>query len=78
MEYSSTIWDPHTSVNINCLESVQKYAARMCFKNYLVCWLISIFLPYKREETEQNYKCYSYKVIHQLVAIPNNYYRHPK
>ena len=34
MEYLSTIWDPHTSVNINCLESVQKHAARMCFKNY--------------------------------------------
>ena len=31
MEYSSMIWDPHTSVNINRLESIQKHAARMTF-----------------------------------------------
>ena len=34
MKYSSTIWDPHTSVNINRVESIQRYAARMCFRNY--------------------------------------------
>ena len=80
MEYSSTIWDPHTSVNIICLESVQRHAARMCFKNYsryssVTTMLADLNLPilYKIEETEQNYKCYTvYKIVHHLVAIPDD------
>ena len=34
LEYGSTIWDPHTNLNINLLESIQRSAARFCFNNY--------------------------------------------
>ena len=34
LEYASTVWDPHTNVNINKLESVQRHAARFCLGDY--------------------------------------------
>ena len=34
LKYVFTVWDPHTSVNINRLEAVQRSAARMCFKDF--------------------------------------------
>ena len=34
LEYVSTIWDPHTNVNINKLESVQLRSARFCLGDY--------------------------------------------
>ena len=77
MEYSLTIWDPHTSVSINCLKSVQKYAARMCFKNYsrfssVTSMLANLNLPTLQERRNRAKLQMLYKVIHKLVAIPNN------
>ena len=34
MEYASTVWDPHTCVNINRLEAVQRSAARKCYTDF--------------------------------------------
>ena len=34
LEYVSTVWDPHTNVNITKLESVQRHAARFCLGDY--------------------------------------------
>ena len=34
MEYASSVWDPHTCVNINQLEAVQRSATRMCYKDF--------------------------------------------
>ena len=77
MEYSSTIWDPHTLVNINRLESVQKHAARMCFKNYsrfssISSMLANLNLPTLQERRNRAKLQMLYKIIHQLVAIPDN------
>ena len=33
-EYSSTVWDPHTSKNIDKLERFQRRAARFVYYNY--------------------------------------------
>ena len=71
MEYSSMIWDPHT------LESVQKHAARMCFKNYsrlssITSMLANLNLSTLQERRNRAKLQMLYKVIHQLVAIPNN------
>ena len=35
LEYASTVWDPHTNVNITKLESVQRCATRFCLGDYL-------------------------------------------
>ena len=34
MEYSSTVWDPHTARNINKIEMVQRRSARFVFNNF--------------------------------------------
>jgi len=34
IEYASPIWDPHSALNINRLESIQCSAARFCFNDY--------------------------------------------
>ena len=34
LEYASTVWDPHTNVNITKLESVQRRVARFCLGDY--------------------------------------------
>ena len=75
MEYSLKIWDPHTSVNINRLEPVQKHAARMCFKNYsrfssVTSMLADLNLPTLQEGRNRAKLQMLYKIIHQLVAIP--------
>ena len=34
LEYSSSVWDPHTQVLINKIEMVQRWAARFCHNDY--------------------------------------------
>ena len=34
VEYASSVWDPHTSLNIQKVESIQRRAARFCFNNF--------------------------------------------
>ena len=77
MEYSSTIWDPHTSVNINRVESVQRYAARMCFRNYsryssVTSMLAELNLPTLEERRTRAKLQLFYKIIYHLVSIPDN------
>ena len=34
LEYASSVWDPHTTINIQRLESVQRRAARFCLNDF--------------------------------------------
>ena len=34
LEYASPVWDPHIAININLLESTQRSAARLCYKDH--------------------------------------------
>jgi len=34
LEYTSSMWDPHTKRHLNLLEGVQKFALRVSFKQY--------------------------------------------
>jgi hypothetical protein len=34
VEYSSSVWDPYTSGQINCVEKIQRKAARFCLNRY--------------------------------------------
>ena len=74
--YSSTVWDSqsHTSININCLESVQRHAARMCFRNYsryssVTSMLSELNLPTLQGRRSRAKLQMMYKIIHHLVAI---------
>ena len=75
MEYSSTVWDPHTLINIDRLESVQRHAARMCFRNYsryssVTSMLSDLNLPTLQDRRSRAKVQMMYKIIHHLVAIP--------
>ena len=77
LEYSSTVWDPHTSVNINILESIQKSAARFCYNTYSRFFSVSAMLNCLSLSTLQSRRNKAklstmYKIIHHLVAIPDN------
>ena len=74
MEYSSTIWDPHTSVNINRVESIQRYAARMYFTRYssVTSMLAELNLPTLEERRIRAKLQLFYKIIYHLVTIPDN------
>ena len=34
LEYAIPVWDPHLSKDVEALESVQRYASRMCTKQW--------------------------------------------
>ena len=74
LEYSSTVWDPHTLVNIIKLESIQKSAARFCYNTYSRFCSVSamqncfclLTLQCRRNKAKLSMM---YKIIHHLVAI---------
>ena len=34
IEFASPVWDPHTALHVNKIESIQRSAVRFCFNNY--------------------------------------------
>jgi hypothetical protein len=83
LEYCSTIWNPHTTSNINKLESVQKNAARFVLnephdykKPYSTTKMVK---DLNWETLEQRRKrsdvALMNKVVHHLIAVP--VYHHP-
>ena len=34
MEYASTIWDPHTQKDVDCLEKTQRRSARFVYQDF--------------------------------------------
>ena len=57
IEYAASAWDPHTLLNINKLESIQRTAARFCFNDfsrYSTCCLLLIYHCYRQEEPKLN------------------------
>ena len=78
VEYASPVWDPHTSLYINHLEAVQRSAARFCCKDYsrfssVTSMLSSLNLPSLRDRRIRAKLLMMYKIIHQLVCIPDDF-----
>ena len=76
-EYSSTLWDPHTSSNINHLEAVQRSAARMCLNSFsrnssVTVMLNDLELPSLHCRRFKSKLQMLYKIIHNLVDIPSD------
>jgi len=75
--YSSTVWDPHTSSNINRLEAVQRSAARMCLNSFsryssVTVMLNGLELPSLHSRRFKSKLQMLYKIIHNLVDIPSD------
>jgi len=72
MEYSSTVWDPHTSVNINRLQVVQRSAVRICYKDFSRYSSVSTMLVnLKCRRTRAKLKML-YKIMNHSIAIPDD------
>jgi len=77
MEYASTVWDPHTNVNISRLECVQRSVARMCYKDFFRCSSVSTMLNNLNLPTLQCKRNklklqMLYKIINHIVDISDD------
>ena len=75
LEYASTVWDPHTNVNITKLESVQRRAARFCLGDYshyssVTCMLQLLDLPSLQSRRKLAKLTTMYKIIYIFLPIP--------
>ncbi len=74
LEYSSTIWDPHTKLQINQIEKVQRRAARFVSSRYHNTSSVSDMLqtlnwPSLEIRKTRTRLIMFYKIIHSVVAI---------
>ena len=79
LEYASTVWSPHTDLDINKLESVQSRAARWVTHDYQYTSSVSTMLQDFNWRTLDQRRIDSrlvllYKVTYNLVAIPASDY----
>ena len=75
LEYSSSVWDPHTKELINQIEMVQRRAARFVTSNYSRKSSVALMLQQLQwrslfERRAQNKVLIIYKIMNGLVAIP--------
>ena len=75
LEYSSSVWDPHTQDSISKIDMVQRRAARYTCNNYHNTSSVSAMLntlnwPNLQERRLRSRLIMMYKITHQLVAIP--------
>jgi len=76
LEYASSIWAPHTNVNIQRLEAVQRRAARFCFNNFspyssVTSMLQSLDLQSLQTRRNISKLIIMYKMINGNLHIPN-------
>ena len=75
LEYASTVWSPHTDLDINKLDSVQRRAARWVTRDYQYTSSVSSMLQDLNWRTLDQRRIDSrlvllYNVTYDLVAIP--------
>ena len=77
LEYASSVWDPHTTVNIQRLESVQRRAARFCLNDFshytsVTSMLSTLNLPSLQSRRKTAKLITLYKIINGNLHIPSN------
>ena len=77
LEYASSVWDPHTTVNIRRLESVQRRAARFCLNDFscytsVTSMLSTLNLPSLQSRRKTAKLITLYKIINGDLHIPSN------
>ena len=77
LEYASSVWDPHTTANIQKLESVQRRAARFCLNDHsryssVTNILLSLNLPslHSRRKSTKLMTMYKIYIINGNLHIP--------
>ena len=77
IEYASSVWDSHTTINIQKLESIQKRAARFCFNNFSKYCSVSslhqhLVSPHYSLEERKAKLVILYKLINGILCIPTD------
>ena len=78
LEYCSFVWDPPLVKDQEALESVQKFALRLCCKKWSAAYLIlldSTGLTTLSAEPKIAKMCFLYKIVNNLTSFPANIIR---
>ena len=73
LDYAAQVWDPHLHCDIRSLESVQKFALRICSKQWETGYqeLLDMFSLPSLENRRMYLKlCHLFKIIHGLCYFP--------
>ena len=73
LDYAAQIWDPHLQCDINSLESVQRFALKVCSKQWDAGYneLLDMFrLPSLQNRRLYIKLCYLFKIVHGLCYFP--------
>lgn len=79
LEYSASVWDPHTQNSIQQLEAVQRRAARSVLNNHDKTSSVTAMLQELKWEPLQERRAKArvtmcYRIVHALIAIPTQPY----
>ena len=75
LEYCSILWDPHQSYLNNQLQSVEKFALRVCLKLWGTSYenlIVSADIPPLEVRRNRNKLLFVYKVLYKLTNMPNH------
>ena len=70
LEYASVVWDPHLAKDIQSLEQAQKFALRMCYREWTCQYehlLERAKLPTLSERRKRAKLCHLFKIVHELT-----------
>ena len=70
LEYASAVWDPHLAKDIQSLEQAQKFALRLCYRDWTCRYeqlLERARLPTLSERRKQAKLCQLFKIVHELT-----------
>ena len=78
LEYCSSVWDPHTSLNIDKLEGVQRRAARFVYNKFSREIRVTPMLQDLKwvplsERRARSKTTLMYKALHNLINIPTDH-----
>ena len=74
LEYASQVWNPHLQKDVLMLESVQKFALKICLKEWHLPYhdcLIQCCLPDLKTRREILNLCLYYKYVNNLCDFPD-------
>ena len=82
LEYASTVWDPHTTTNINQIEAVQRRAARFVKGDYKTTSSTSQMMRDLGWPTLQDRRVNAklvmvYRIVNHLIEIPSSSFFRP-
>ena len=75
MEYTSTIWDPHTQKDIDCLEKTQRCCTRFVYQDFQRTSSVTKMMTQLGWESLAERRAMAkgtmmYRAVHGLVCIP--------